>query len=941
MKRPTSVVLRCLHGLAIAAALAASHDNAACASNDSPRDNLPGACGLRVAQLRCEYMQNPMGVDGATPRLFWTLESPQRAQRQKAYRVLVAASRGQLDADIGGLWDSGRVDSDRSTFVRYAGRQLKSRQQCWWKVQVWDQEGRTSQWSEPGTWCMGVLRPGDWKGKWIVSDLELKDYQRELRAMTDFGMEPETEIWEVAKRCREMTSGVTEAPAVYMRREFDVRKPVRRATACVCGLGMFELYVNGARVGDQQLDPAISDYDKRVLYVMHDVTAALRGGGNAVGVVLGNGWYNLITPHALRYYAADYIAPPRLKLDMEIEYEDGTRETVASDEAWRFTTDGPIRFNCVLAGETHDARREMPGWSEPGFDASQWKPVRGAAGPKGAMRAQLLPPVRVLQRTPATTVTRHGDAWRFDAGFEAAGWARVRLRGRPGQEITVAYPGSGSHTLGRYQTCKYICGAAGEGVLESRFSYNGFRHVEVTGLDYEPVPGDVEIVSVNTDMESVGAFACSDDRLNRLQDVLLRTIGNYVIHIPNDPTREKAGWTQDVDTCFHPMVYNFLAAPTFLKWQRDFLDAVHDDGYVPPVVPSRFDGPTINGPWWGGVVIYTPWFLYRFYGDRDILAESYPAMKKHFEYLAGIAKGGVIEWGLGDWMEVGSVRPVRTPVALTSTCAYYWFATILEKTARLLGKEGDARRYARRADSIRKAFNSRFLDEKTGQYALGSQTGQLLPLVLGLAPERHRDRIVAFLAERIERDGRHLSTGFVGTPFLLNGLCDLGRPDLAWSIATQADYPSFIDAILNRGQTVMKEDWKGGLVQMPTLQGPIGAWYYGSLAGIRPNPESGGFQRMLLKPETTGGLTWVKAHHDTLLGRVRSEWRRGGGRFTWDVEIPANTSATVVLPASDPQQCREGGRALSEAAGVAIAGAGPDGVVLHVGSGSYSFDCPG
>lgn len=930
----------CLHGLALAAALAAAHPADAQAHTGPPDAKPDAECSLRIAELRCEYMKNPLGIDVAKPRLFWTLESPQRAQNQQAYQVLVSGSQERLDRGVGDLWDSGKVRSARSIFVPYAGRQLKSRQLCWWKVRVWDGHGRASAWSPSATWCMGVLNPADWKGQWITSDLELKDYQERLRAMTDFGMEPESEIWEVAKKCREMTSGVTEAPAVYMRKEFNVHRKVRRATACVCGLGMFEMYINGVRVGDHQLEPAYTDYQKRVLYVVHDVTSALRHGGNAVGVVLGNGWYNLITPHALRYYAADYVAPPRLRMDIEIEYDDGTRQTVATDDTWLCTTDGPIRFNCVLAGETYDARHEMPGWSEHGFDAARWKPVRSANGPKGTLHAQMVPPVRVLRRTPATTVTQHGKAWRFDAGFEAAGWARARLRGRPGQEITVHYPGSGSHTLGRYQTCKYICADTGAGIIESHFSYNGFRYVDVSGLDYEPSPDDVEIISVNTDMEPAGAFVCSDERLNRLQDVLLRTLGNYVIHIPNDPTREKAGWTQDVESCFHPMVYNFLAAPTYLKWQRDFLDAIHDNGYVPPVVPSRFDGPTINGPWWGGVVIYTPWFLYQFYGDHEILAESYPAMKKQFQYLGTLAKGHIIEWGLGDWMEVGSVRPVRTPVALTSTCAYYWFATILEKTARLLGHEADAERFARRAADIRDAFNKRFLNEATGQYSLGSQTGQLLPLMLGLAPKQHRQKIMDWFVAQIGRDKNHLSTGFVGTPFLLNGLCDLGRADLAWSIATQTDYPSFIDAILNRGQSVMKEDWKGGLVQMPTLQGPIGAWYYQSLAGIRPDPESGGFEHILLKPETAGDLTWVKAHHDTLLGRVRSEWRRENGRIAWEVEIPANAKATVVLPVGDAQQCREGGKVLSSAEGLEVIRLEAGETVLHVGSGKYAFEWP-
>jgi len=460
------------------------------------------------------------------------------------------------------------------------------------------------------------------------------------------------------------------------------------------------------------------------------------------------------------------------------------------------------------------------------------------------------------------------------------------------------FVGSGSHTLGRYQTCKYICKGTGEDeFFEPRFSYNGYRFIEVAGLGYEPNPADVEIRVIGSKFEPIGSFTCSDNRLNHLQQVLLRTLRNYYMHLPCDPTREKAGWTQDVETVFHPSAYNLLVGPNYIKWQRDFLDTIHPSGYVPPVVPSRFDGPTINGPWWGGAIVYGPWQLYQFYGDTGILAESYPAMQKQVEYLDSIAKDGIVEWGLGDWMEVGSVRPLRTPVPFTSTCALAWFCDILRQTAHVLNKPDDVVKWTDKASAARSAMNRKFLNTATGDYATSSQASQLLPLVLNLAPKVQRPQVFNRLVQRIEADNFHLSTGFVSTPWLLTGLSDMGRGDLAWRIATQDDYPGWIDAIIKQGNTVMKEDWKGGLVQMPTLQGPIGTWFYHSLAGIRLDPHHPGFSHFTLWPDTHNSLTWIRAHFDSLHGRIESNWKRNGDRFEWEFTIPPNTSATVKLDA--------------------------------------------
>jgi alpha-L-rhamnosidase len=903
---------------------------------------LAAHCGLAKPagpfDLRCEYFDSPMGIEARAPRLFWKLAPETRGSAQTACRILVASRAELLDRDQGDLWDSGRLNTAQATFLPYAGGALASGRQCFWKVRIWDQKGRASAWSTNAVWAMGKLSAEDWRGGWIASDLQLMEYQKNLRALPDFGMESEHELWGITAKIREMTAGVSNAPAAWLRKEFDLGGRVRRATASLSGLGLFEMFLNGKRISDHQLDPAQTDYAKRVFYLAHDVTDALRQGRNAIGVVLGNGWFNLITPHTLRYHAADYIAPPRLLLNLDIEFEDGSRQRVATDETWKSTTDGPIRYNCILGGETFDARKDMPGWAAPGFDDAAWKQAGAVAAPEGRLTSQQLRPVRKVAELPAVKLTRGGDTWRFDLGVETVGRPRLRVKGRPGQEITIYMPGADSHTLGRYQTCKYIFKGRDWEFFEPRFCYAGYQFVEVTGLDYEPSLSDCAGQVVCSDLESAGEFACSDERLNKLQEILVRTIRNYIVHIPNDPTREKAGWTQDIESGFPETVLNFDSAAMYVKWQRDFLDSIKTNGYMPPVSPGRFDGPTINGPWWGGVVIYAPWWIYEFYGDREILAESYPAMKAQLAYLGGIASNNIVRWGLGDWMEVGSVRPVRTPVPLTSTCAYYWFARILEQTARLLGEEADAVGFGSKADEIRTSYNREFFNPETGDYASGSQTCQLVSLCFGLVHEDKRDMVRRRLAERIAKDDYHLTTGFVGTPLLLTGLVDFGFPELAWAVATRTNHPGFIDAILNRGNTVMKEDWNGGLVQMPSLQGPIGAYFFHSLAGIQRDPSAPGYKHIVIRPETANSLQWVRARLTTLHGRVESAWRRVGGVLTMDVVIPPNTTASVHVPASSAEAVREGNKPASKAPGLRFLSYEAGRAIFSAQPGAYLFE---
>lgn len=885
--------------------------------------------------LTCEYGKNPLGIDNRFPRLSWNIHSDARNWRQSAYQIIVATDSASLSKDKGNLENEGKVISGNNIDIVYHGTPLRSFMNCWWKVRVWDANGKVSPWSKIAYWKMGVLAAADWKAQWIGSDLQLKDYQKGLRSISDFAMEPESEIWKRADSIRKYVHPGDSAPAVYVRKDFTLRKGIKRATAYVCGLGLHELYMNGRRVGDEYLNPAYTDYQKEVLYNTYDVTGYLKRGGNAIGVILGNGWYNLIMPHVLRFYAADYIGPPKLLLRLLVEYTDGSREAISSDSTWKYTTDGPIVYNDILSGENYDARKEMPGWCDHGYRDSGWRPCPSVEGPRGTLRSQQLYPVRELSESPAVRVENKDSVYRFDLGKELCGWVRIKIKGHRGQKIKISYEGAGSHTLGRYQTDYYILKGDGEETFEPRFSYNGFRFVDVEGLDYMPAAADVVGVLVATDLKKTGEFSCSNDTFNKIQQILLNTIHNYIVHIPNDPTREKSGWTQDIENGFDVNAYNFDVFGMYRKWQYDFNDIIFKNGYVPPVVPGRFAGPTINGPWWGGMIIYNVAKLDEYYHDDEIIKDSYGAMKSYLGYLTSIAKDNIVEWGLGDWMEAyGNVggRPTTTPIPLTSTIAYYYYATTMARFAERLHKNPDARYFTQLAADIKESYNRRFFDAATGTYAQGSQASQLMSLHFGMVPEGKRDLVIRKLKEAIDEHNGHLSTGFVATPLLLTTLCDLGLSKEAYTMATKDDFPGWKDMIFNKGNSVMKENWEGGLVQMPSLAGPIGYWFYYSLAGIRP-----GLSQLLIKPDFIPDLSWVSASYQSIQGEIVSKWQRQGDRYTLQVTIPANTTATMYLPAN-ADAISEGDRNIKLHTDLHIRETTERETVISIGSGEWSFN---
>jgi alpha-L-rhamnosidase len=895
---------------------------------------------LRPVNLRTAYREDPLGIDETRPGLTWTLQGEGRARAQSAYRILVASSRDKLRSGVGDMWDTGKVQSDKTAHVRYAGAPLQSNERYFWKVKTWDESGNASAWSKPATWSMGLLRSLDWQGKWIGP----------------------------ADTARASLGHA----APMLRKEHRLGKPIERATAHVSGLGYYEFYLNGEKVSDRVLEPGFTQYRERVLYTSYDVTDQLRQGRNAMGALLGGGFFYLGVPDLFGTEDAPWTAPPRLLMQIEVEFEDGARRTIVTDDSWRWAT-GPITFNGVRGGETYDARKERPGWKTTGYDDADWQQANVVSAPEGTMVAQENVPVRVTKSIEPVEITEpKPGVYVFDLGVNITGWAKIQTAGPAGREITMKFnevlnddgtidsTHGSSHTHGRYQTDKVILDGDGEVTYEPSFTFHGFRYVQVRGLAEEPDPSTITGRWVHSDLKRSGSFETSNERVNEIQDALDRTHLNYMLHYPRDPLREKMGWTQDVFNIMKMGIYNNDIAPLYRRWYQDMLDAQEPNGHLRVMLPSRATNVTKpyhrtpewtrdaqwghwSDPWWGGALVAVPWMWYQYYGDASLIEENFEAMRGYVDFVSSTADDYLVDYWLGDWLEVGSRGAAeRTPVVQTTTSGYYHLARLVSKSAAAIDRPRQAKAYRRLADSIKTSFNEHFFDPETGLYAKDSQTSQVLPLRLGMVPDGKEDLVLQRLVENVKQRDRHLSTGFVGTNPLFQELTERGRSELVWDMAMQEDSPG-LWFMLKDGGTTIWETWfeRGGRSShnMINIGGPWGEWFFQALGGIRPDPDEPGFKKSIIKPEVVGNLDWVEASYESVHGEISSAWRIGDGRLTLSVGIPANTTATVHMPVQEGD-VREGGDALPEATGVERLRGNEERTVLRVGSGTYEFSTP-
>jgi len=906
----------------------------------------------------CEYLRNPLGIDVAKPRLSWAFAYSGRGGTQTAYQVLVASSEELLKADKGDLWDTRKVESDQSAFVEYAGKRLTSEMRCYWKVRVWDQNGKPSDWSENAFWTMGLLNEGDWKGKWIANRVKLDPDET-----FPLGMKGRTE---------ESSSRITQKiPSPLLRKEFDAAKPIKRATAYISGLGFYELRLNGQKVGDSVLDPAYTRYDKRALYVTHDVTALVRQGENAVGVMLGNGWYNCHTRDSWDFDHAPWRNPPRMLFQMRVEYTDGSSDLIVSDGLWKTAT-GPITFDSIRNGEEYDARLEKPGWDAAGYSesagaasehpepvegrseaSSEWKPAEIVDGPGGKLVAEKIPPVKVIETAKPVKMTEpKPGVFVFDMGRNISGWCKLKVAGPVGTTVTIRYDErlhadgtlnqqNAAHMFsGDFQKDKYTLKGVGAETWEPRFVYNGFQYAQVEGFPGRPTLDSLQLRIVHTAFDDNGSFECSNGLINQLQTLTRRSyVSNFVGYPTDCPHREKNGWTGDAQLASETGLYNFNPAASYTRWIDDFDDCQREDGNLPGIVPTGTWGYEWgNGPAWDSAYLLIPWYVYLYRGDTRLLKNHYEGFKRYVDYVTSRSPEHIANFGLGDWCPPeGGAGGHKTPAGLTSTAYYCVDARIVSEVAKMLGKDADARKYADLAEEIRKAFIAKYYHPETGTFEGDEQCGMATGLYQNLLPKEEKSKVLAALVADVEnkRNG-HVWAGILGTKYLLHALTDNGRADVAYKVVTQKTWPSW-GYWIEQGATSLWEDWRGGASRNHIMFGDISAWFYEALAGINPDPANPGFKHIIIRPRIVGDLKWVKAEHKTMYGMVRSSWKREDSQLTLHIEVPGNTTADVWVPAAHADEVTESGGPAHKAEGVRFLRMDSGCAVFEVESGAYEF----
>lgn len=1062
---------------------------------------LPLAVSLPAAELtnlRCEYLADPLGIDVARPRLSWVMQSNERGERQTAYQVLVASTPELLAGNQGDLWDSGKVASDQSIQVEYAGAPLSSRTRCCWKVRFWDQAGQASAWSRPAVWTMGLLDPRDWKAAWIQpnvtapgsqgldrcfwiwlpqsgpldqtppgtayfrASLKLPSEARVRRASVvmcadnafalfvngretlkgdDWHTPQRAEItelltggenilavaatnttgspspaglvgrvsveladgrqltletgsgwkawggeqagWQAAgfddtgwSRAWEITkfgtgpwgqlAGSENAPSPWVRKVFTLPAAPEQAMASVNVMGYYELYVNGQKVGEDVLSPAVSDDTKRSLYRTYDIRRFLRPGRNCVGLWLDSGWHR-----------SGPIA--RVQLDLS---SGGKAMCVGTDKTWTCAPSTRTRLGGWkwgdMGGERLDARRDIPGWSEVECASGEWIPADEVPVPPGAVVAQACPPNRIGEVLPLAACTTLGsNTWELDFGTDLTGWMRLRLpQLEAGSRVVMYYadkrfesPAGDETPAGKinatsqrtfntvrgavcYQTFNQVdefisAGKPGE-VFCSKFNYHGFRYVIAEGLPVSPARGDAEALLVESDLEPAGEFACSNDLFNRIHQVNRWTLrcldlGGYMVDCPH---RERLGYG-DGQVGIESLIMNRHAAALYAKWAGDWLEAQNPaTGEIPYTAPKFCESG--GGPGWGGAGCVLPWKLYLYYGDRRLLERAYEPTRRYLDFLESKSTNGILrryggDWDfIGDWVPPGRGMdttnwPPKPAAELFNNCYRLYLWEQLARAATALGRQEDARLCRAKVRELQPMIHKAYYDPPRQRYVLDEQSYQVMPLMTGIVPEELRPELMRKLEESIRVTSHgHLDTGMLGTYFLIQYLQEAGRSDLLYKIFNQNTYPGW-GYMLSRGATTFWEQWNGYWSQIHSCFTSPGGWFYQGLAGIRADETAPGFKKIIIQPAVVGDLTWVKAHYDSIHGRIVSNWQLEGGKLDSEVTIPANTIATILLPVADAASVTESGKPVSQAEGVKFLRREGAYAVFEVGSGHYRF----
>lgn len=860
------------------------------------------AQNFTVHNLRCQLQERPLGVDISQPALSWELRSLQQNVLQTAYRIVVSTDSLALINNENISWDSKKITANTSIQVAYNGPALAPATRYYWKVMSWDNKGNQSPWSPVSSWQMGLFTQHDWKkAQWITNAI-LPDARK---------------IYPAAHGNGDKSWGKRPNTLPLLRKQFSVNKPVKQATAFICGLGQFEMMLNGKKVGDHFLDPGWTRYNKQALYVSFDISNYLQPGENAVGVILGNGFYYIPGERYRKMTGAyDY---PKMISRIAIEYTDGSKEDIISDDTWK-TAASPVIFSSIYGGEDYDANLEQAGWDQPGFNDTQWKQVLVTTGHD--LQSQVSTPVKIMQAFNPVQQTKISDTlWVYDMGQNMSGIPAISVKGnkgdtirlRPAELLTEKGLANQKHT-GSPVFYQYILKGEGDESWQPRFHYYGYRYVQVelvkntasTGL---PVVTAVKGLHSRNSADKVGTFHSSSDLFNKTYDLILWAINSNMQSVFTDcPHREKLGWQEEVHLMGNSIQYNYNISPLSQKIFRDIQVAQSPKGLVPGTVPEftemHFaDGYFRDSPEWGSNAIIFPWYSYLWYGDKKALEDNYATMRRYVRYLQSKDSSGLLMWGLSDWYDLGPQRPgfsQLTPMGLTATAYYYYDLCIMEKVASLLGEKYDAAEFKGEAARIKKAFNKAYFHPVKMQYGSGSQTSNAMALYMGLVEDKNRQAVFKNLIAGIKKNNNKVTAGDIGYRYLLKVLSDAGRNDVIFDMNSRSDVPGY-GYQLAQGATALTESWQA----LPTVSnnhlmlGHLMEWFYESLAGIKQAPNSMGYKNIIIQPQVVGTVTAAQAGYHSAYGVIQSSWKKEGKQFELTVTIPVNTTAQIILPSNN------------------------------------------
>ena len=869
---------------------------------------------LTPDNLQCEYLVDPIGIDAQKPRFTWQIKSERQGVLQQEYRLYVGTNAAEVAAGKGNVWDSGIVKSPVIPAVYY-GPELKPFTTYFWAVQIRDEKGQWSKLSPTASFETGMMEQDNWLGDWITDTYNYN---------------------------------VKSSP--YFRREFETGKKIKSARAYIAVAGLYELYVNGERIGDHRLDPMYTRFDRRTLYVSYDVTNYLQTGENAFGVLLGNGWYNHHSTAVWYFDKAPWRARPKFCMDVRIAYEDGTQEVIKTARDWK-TSPSPIILNSIYTAEHYDARLEQPGWNKTGFDDSEWGNVLLTGVPSKNITAQALQPIRNVEEIPAKEMVKvNNRTYQYNFGRNIAGVCGISVSGPEGTVIRLQHAEqldkNGHLDIKKidqhyrptdesdpFQTDIFILKGNGTETFMPRFNYKGFQYVEVTAdKPLQLTEESLTAYFMHSDVPPIGNVQTSNPMVDKIWQAANVSYLSNLFGYPTDcPQREKNGWTGDAHIAIETGLYNFDGITVYEKWLADHRDEQLPNGVLPAIIPTSGWGyHWANGPDWTSTIAIIPWNIYLFYGDSQLLKDCYDNIRRYVDHIDSISPTGITYWGLGDWIPVKS----KTPLEFTSTAYYYADVIILAKTAKMLEKQADYEKYTALAEKIKSAFNAKYLNPDTGIYGSGFQTELSAALFWGLVPEEFKGKVAKNLAERVIADDTHVDVGLLGSKTIFNALSENGYADLAYEAASQETFPSWGWWIVN-GATTLYESWDLGASSLNHIMfGEISAWYYKGLGGIFPDESQPGFKNVILKPNFVSGLDRFECFHDGPYGRIVSSWHKTNGSLTYTVSIPPNSTATLFLTAD---QLQESGKDVAENTFISSEKIGDKGYRLSLGSGTYNF----